>query len=75
MTKLFRPIDCGNSISVYEDEEGNFGVSENQVWLPGIYDSKETAIKAVSMNCDKLEALWESKKTAGSHLITLRDLV
>jgi hypothetical protein len=49
-------------------------VSHNQVWLLGIYDSKETVIKAVSFDCDKLESLWESKKAKGIYLITMGDL-
>jgi hypothetical protein len=67
-------IDCGNNISVYENNEGTYTVSEFQVWLPGIYDSKETAISAVSISCNKLSEIWEDKKAKGIYLITKEDL-
>ena len=74
MSKPFIPIDCGNNIYCFENDEGAFVVSHNQVWVTGIYDSKETAIKAVSMDCDKLESLWEKNKVDGTYLITSEDL-
>ena len=40
-------------IQAHKLEDGRFVVSENGVWVPGIYDSSATAIKAAETLTDE----------------------
>lgn len=65
------------SVSIYPTDDGAFVVSQNCVWIPGAYDSRETAERAVQMPDEILQRLQDAaNERAGGRggIITATDL-
>lgn len=68
------------TVKLYEichrDEPSRFAVSENGVWVEGLYDSRESALTAIDVDPTALAELWAAKKVLyGDHaILTVADM-
>ncbi len=61
--------------SVYETRPGQFVVAENEMWLPGIYDSEEAALYTINIDSEKLLLLCRDRGIGDDYRpITLDEL-
>ena len=58
---------------IHEVEENEYCISSNQMWLPGVYDSKKAANYAFRFNYSDLKNLQDEKNKT-TRLITFEDL-
>jgi hypothetical protein len=64
-----------SSVSVYESKPGRWVVSENDVWLPGVFDSPETARRAADFPREALHELRRIYHVDGENRpVTMADL-
>lgn len=50
-----------DNVSLYVFQNGTVTVSEDKVWLPGVYESREAALAALNVDPDKLYALAQRR--------------
>lgn len=51
----------GSKVTVHETASLAFVVAENEVWVTGVYATAEAACFAVTVDPDKLVALWKAR--------------
>lgn len=61
-------------INTYKVQDG-WVVSDGGTWLPGVFDSKETAKKAALLSDDKLEELTQKINIDEARSINMEDLL
>jgi hypothetical protein len=66
-------VEAVGPVCVYKYQDGTYTVSENRVWVEGVYDSREAALAAVGHDVDDLARIWNAKKPDG--LISMADLL
>jgi len=60
-----------NEVNIYPLKNCEFVVSEGGTWLPGVYDSAESAEFAVTLPINALEDVWGLVKPG---TLTMQDL-
>ena len=65
--------DVGDERRVFQDGE-HFVISEDHVWLPGVYDREETAIRAFDLSEESLILLRDRVNRSEKRSISLADL-
>lgn len=62
-------------IHIEQTATGRYVVSEGGSWLPGVYASEAAARRAVDMDPEQLDALWQSALAASPDaVLALADL-
>lgn len=61
---------CEGALTFYPPGDG-WSVAENDIWVPGIYDTMETARVALAFESDVLQAIQDTKSPGP---ITMADL-
>lgn len=62
------------TIVIHETKPNRFVVSEHDCWVEGIYDSREAAAKAVSVDPDQLHAAWQRALASADPVLSIEDL-
>lgn len=63
-----------SSIQVYQGKDGTFTVSEFGTWIPGVYDTKETAIAAAKLSPVDVDAMWNKVLDSGRITASMTDV-
>ena len=50
-----------DTVSLYVHKDNTVTVSEDEAWLPGVYESREAALAALNVDPDKLYALAQRR--------------
>lgn len=63
-----------NDIQVFQGKDGTFTVAEYGTWIPGVYDTKETALAAAKLSPEDVHARWEKVLDSGRITATIADV-
>ena len=63
-----------DAIKVYQGKDGTYTVSEYGTWIPGVYDTKETAIAAAKLSPVGVDAMWDKVLESGRITATMSDV-
>jgi hypothetical protein len=63
-----------DDIQVFKGKDGTFTVAEYGTWIPGVYDTRETAIAAAKLSPDDVATMWDKVLAAGRITATINDV-